>query len=140
MLAAPILVLLTLGYKLFFALEAWGLGAPHSAEDLEFLMPSKMLATLKWVYLITAIPMFVFAAAISWRTRTHGTFSPLWAATIAAGAMAIFMAMVAVVYRHEEISIVTPDTMVGGVFMAIVVVMIIRYALRSFGLLKPAIK
>jgi hypothetical protein len=138
--AAPILVVLTIGYRSLFALEAWGLGTPYLPEDLEFLIPSKILATLKWVYVVTAPPALVTAGVIAWRTWTRGLFSYTWIALSAGSTMAIFMGLVAVVYRNEDISVVTPGTMVGGVFGAMIVYMIIRFALEQLGLVTASIK
>jgi hypothetical protein len=133
-LAAPILVVLTITCRSLFALEAWGLGKPYFSEDLEFLMPSKILSTLKWVYVVTSPPALMTAAAISWRTWSRGLFGYTWIALLAGIMMAIFLGFVAVVYRNEDISLVTPGTMVGGFFGAMVVYLIIRFALGQLGL------
>jgi hypothetical protein len=138
--AAPILVVLTIGYRSLFAWEAWGLGTLYLPEDLEFLIPSKILATLKWVYVVTAPPAFITAAAIAWRTWKRRFLSYTWIALLAGSTMAIFMGLVAVVYRHEDISVVTPGTMVGGVFGAMIVYMIIRFALEQLGIVTASIK
>ncbi len=143
-LAAPTYVLLSVGYRALFALEAWALGAPYSAEELEFLLPSKVLDAVYWTYLITGIPAFASCVAVGWRVWTRGTVSYLFAAIMAGTTMAVFMVVVAFILRHEKIRLVSTSTLItglaGAILVSVVVSVIVKAALHWMGPLKTTSK
>lgn len=130
LLSAPLGVIMSVGYRALFALEAWALNAPYPPEELEFLQPGKIFAAILWTYVMCAVPVLVTAVTLAWRTWKRGTFSYVYAATVAGIAMAIYMAMVAFIYRHELMSVVTPETAISGVAYAMSISLFITVLLR----------
>lgn len=126
LISAPLFVAISVAWRALIALEAWGLGAPLTPEELEFLQPSKLLATMKWTYVILAPPTLISAALLALRTWLRGTFGYLYSMAVTGTVMASYMGIVAVVFRHEKISLVNKATLMAGILMAMLVGLLSR--------------
>jgi hypothetical protein len=121
LISAPLFVAISVAWRALIALEAWGLGAPLTSEELEFLQPSKLLATMKWTYVILAGPTLISAALLAHRAWVRGTFGYLYSTAVAGTVMASYMGIVAFVFRHENISLVNKETSMNSILTAMLV-------------------
>jgi hypothetical protein len=137
LLSAPLGVAMSVAYRAEFALEAWAVGSPYPAEELEFLQPEKIGAAILWTYIVCAVPVLITAATLTWRTWKRGTFSYVYAAATAAISMAVYMAACAYIFRRELVRVVTEETAINGSVYAVIVTVVITAIFRWLGLIGP---
>jgi hypothetical protein len=139
-LAAPLGVAMSVGYRALYAAEAWAVGSPYSSEDLEFLQPAEILRSVIWTYAVCAVPMFATAAALAMRTWVRGwfgyVFGYVYAAMVAGASMALYLTAAAYVFRHARVAVVRVDTVIDGIWYAVLVSLVCTALLRWSGLIK----
>jgi hypothetical protein len=134
-LAAPIGVVTSVGYRASFSFEAWAYRSPYPPEELEFLQPANILDAILRAYILCAVPVLITAAAVAWRSWRRGTFGYVYAAVIAGILMAGYLAIAAYLTRRELVRVVTQDTAINGCIYAVLVGVFITALFRWFGLI-----